>query len=1283
MPTYASALPWGGAPLALFVLAFPSSSQTSEGFRPWIYTDDGWLAWDHHQYFEDNAFTERVLSLELASFSTQPAGVHPEVMHFNRAHTDPPEGMNAPAGTRRLIQGSVQERGIQCWVNYSQIPHSLGQYKPGQFFSITARAHEQLTNAGAPALPPLFLPSDLTFSATGGAFGRWGQQSDWVQIPPHVQVESQIGVDYAPDALYVTAGVVYAPEEFVSGDLGKAQDYESDRFFLRDDVTGTWVDHSNDLPPGVPEGHSSGVVFADLSGDGRMDLFIGKSGHEWGGAPNVLLLQGIDVWVDKSDTHLPKYANQGIVDSTADVAAGDLDLDGDLDLVVANRVPWDSSLPASRSDDYMLINRLRADFSNGFLLLDDDGSDSRSVAIGNLDGPADAASLPEIVIANAGDDAYSSALQLDSSDRLAIFNWYDPDLVGTGTHSGGGTTSTHAVNQVLDYMTSDEEARATAPLNRQVLLVDLLGPADGSGDYEPDGYLDLVLVNHRDALYSADPLDFSGDPALIEGSNVVILRNESDAAGDTTALVDSGSGITDPWIRAATFSNTILDGETAGEPLLDLFVACGNRFHGQLSYLWKNIGADNQSFQTPSPWDASFHNEQTYNLKPGVEHGYGLDFADLDADGILDGGSWARSYSYFVDGIGQTNSGHAPNWHFPWDDDLKNERGILRPQGMEDGVFADFDNDGWIDALLASQATGVGGESAVTAVVRNDAGVFDHQPVTYALTDQVGAPTGNDGIRDARIDLNGRTSYMRARIADRAVAGDLDNDGDVDAIVRLFQVNDPDPNDGVGGAGFIGRLDHPMYQGMPLDQFSAGFHFLLNVVDEAPAQPAQTWFRDEALTRMQTKSGEFSRSWNRKLGMDLLFDADGNGTLDYLSTVATTLKEGVDIQELAQARDLLFLNGYGNEPAGVLTEVGSEIALEVGVGGGGTLQYPVFPASPHDVIGACCCVNQFNEMAGSFFAAAGDIDLDGDIDVLVTHNEGGSGRATNYPSLMVNHPLVGSLTANEPLYFLDEWDARVEDYPVDSPIHLPSRPGIAQGVDFEAAAAQGTLCNHVVPGGYQDMDASWSGGFLDWDADGDLDLVLSVANDVPRFLENQGVDANGDGDFDDVGDDPPGTFLDVTRGMLTDADMNLWQRVTTDGNDFQVVDLDADGDLDFVVNPFRDEVALWRNMRTPTERPAVSEIWPRIGAIQGSTLRFEGVQLQDVDLVTFEFAGGATITLGGGNVVQQTPTSLEAILPDSGPVGPCRVRVRRTGATAPEDAWSTQYMGYTILDQDA
>jgi hypothetical protein len=1294
-----------GSLLALSALAAaPALAQSVPKIRPWVYEPgESTPTWDRHRWLEDDGNTAYVLARELVTVTGQSSDPHPEIFVFNHAHYTPPAGVPAAAGTRRFHTASVEDRGVQMYVNYSSVPmvSSSQSYGPGTFF--VAQPQVLLKDQADPPVEDYFDLSgdgDVSVSATRAAFGFKKYAAAHSKLKRYVQSGAEGEVAPCPelpnyaDLLYVAAGIDYAWSDFDPVDWNAAKSAQRDRLYAWED--NEWV--SVDLPAVAAEGNTGAVVLADFNGDTVVDAYVGKSGDSWAGAPDVLLegsLSGTCSSCTESSNcaltftvttgRLPTPGGQPIAVATSDVEVADLDLDGDLDLVVVGRVRW-SGTPGTESHDYALINNGSGNFSQGLVWLDRTGSDSRSVAVGNLNGTAGAAgNKPEIVIGNAGAGEFSSELALPqtlaANQRLDIFTV-------TGSYGLPGGPYFPIYSEVRNsYMDADVEARNTSPLTYQVLLVDLFGNPAGGGfvPYTPDGYLDLVIVNGREHLKSEDlePTDAGwetkdGESIHQLGSNVHFLRNAFPQTA-SVGLVEStestmGESFPIPWIRCAAPANFVrfnVPPVAAEVPTLDLFLGTGNRIQGSLNYFLANTGGANDlvppATNPHQPWSKVALEEQTYNLLPGVEKGYGFDFADYNEDGHMDALAAARSYNYAVDGIAHVAGGHV-NWHLDLSrhvtnpsKDLSNRRWQLYPRGMEDGVFAYFNEDELLDAVLASQMdvddpNSIGAPETIVALGTGASG--DNPPfenatrtIEFKTEDPPNPPSSEPGTVDALIDLNGRTSFHHAETADRAVACDMDNDGDVDCIVRLFAIASPTPP------------TKKLSQLMPPDAISkmtAGWRYLVNLTEEG--NPGGYLFRDEAPTRMlKGVGGTFSELYNRKLGYELLADLDNNG---YMDMVSISNDSSVQVTDPYQARNLLFLNNYSGSGAGTLIDVTEDLI-------GGQIALP--PASiaavwhdyEFDASGLLIDPSVPYNSGNAFTGAQGDADNDGDADLFVGYTV--NGYHTNYPSLLINKKESIGVQGT---HFIDEYQTRMDFPSFTDLIYSPPLEGVVE-------SAPGVWTKTT----YENMDSVWAGGFIDFDADGDNDLVYIVSEDYPRFLRNKGADTNGDGIINGADVTPEfelGEFEDVTVDVIGATD--VWSKQVRDCHDFQVVDLDGDGDLDFATYTFNDKPTLWRNEVDLGDRPAVTEIWPRVGSVRGSPVTLHGIHMDEVEAVRLIF-DTTTKNLAPSDIdfLGATPTRLDITIPTDSPVGLAQVQVQRQLPSS-QLVWGTQYFGYFVLD---
>jgi hypothetical protein len=1209
-------VPVGGCSLAVLPSLAPAFAQVPGHLNPKFYTDtdpDPSHQRDYpviraHQYSEDTSNT--VFSLAWDFY--QPEGEtnpRPDALLLNAPHFDPPESVPASAGTRRFLVSSIQNRGLQLYVNYSDLlvdfPNGTTRHLQPTFFVATADDNPQ----PIPPLPNVGL-APASLAATRGALGEIGTS---------VAAHSRFPLWHEPEhflhlgtmnALYVTAGVDVPMAEFDSASQSLAAAASLDRLFMKQGAT--WVDVSSKILPSATitpalatEGNSSGACFADFDGDGHLDIFVGKPGDGFTGARSRLLLYTSasgGQYIDATATNLPNLSV-----ATVDVAAADIDNDGDQDVILANRMKRNGPAGAE-SVDYCLLNNGSGVFTakeiSGRL------TDTRSVAVGDLDYVPG----PEVVFGNAGSEGYKNELDVPTANDhpLEIYRI-----------QSGAPTGPVFVDALSEFLGMLDEVEMSRPFTWQVLIADVCNTGPGLVDGMPD----LVLVNHRDILLDA-PAPSQNQPR--EASNIRVLANPG--VNTTRNLIDAGR-IDARWATTVALAdytrNNSLEMGVCNAQTLDFLIGTGNSFSGTDTLYREVLSMAVNVLNPPTVLklnnSAGLTNHLSYDAMPGNEHGYGFDFARVGENSTREMIQCSRGYNYMawdVNFAGGALSASDHHWAYTHDQSpirFVNARGRLFTDVAEDGTFADFDQDGHMDALLATSIypspTHPGSPQPQTfdSVVLRSAINYSLQPFFLHSLTQVpalgGSPTATLPV-DEYIDVDTRRQVRRPTSADRAVVVDLDNDGYDDAITRLFPIFGVTPGGPaiplLGTDGLVA----------PYEDYSVGWRYLRNVITTLPA--LHPWFVDMGANKMHDSSGGFSVNWNRPIGFDLLADFDNNGACDYFSAVGYDNVVGTGIAVKEQGDDLLFMNGVAGQPVGDLVEQSTSRGI--------TRRYAVSPA-------------QVTTAVAAGGAAQGDIDNDGYADLVVTAYN----RFLWIEVLMNRFRTTGK--------FVNEHYARVPTAQaalsplIHSTIGVPSGPYPANSVQDDAKVPL----------------------LVDLDGDGDLDLIYAVKNNVPRIYRNRGVDSNGDGFIDQLDSSPPGTFEDVTSLYIDQI------RPIVDAVDAQAVDLDDDGDFDIFFNTFDDEVVPMRNdLRVASPRPAITEAWPRVGCVKERLVTLEGSNLSGVAAVEFRCRStGATVTVGAGQISQVANGRIQFKMP-AGLKGLCQMRVKN-------GIWSTQYFGYFAL----
>jgi len=360
-----------------------------------------------------------------------------------------------------------------------------------------------------------------------------------------------------------------------------------------------------------------------------------------------------------TDTHLPTGILGGL---SMDAAVGDMDGDGDPDIVIANEF----------RPNILLLNDGRGMFTDGSARLPRTERDSEDVGIADFDGDGD---LDMVVVSE--DDQVN---ELYLNDGTGTFADASARIPVTGTTNG---------LVVADLNGDGHPDLLLANNGQDALLVN-----DGAGAFRDE--TDRRLPSSEDVSQDMElgDVDGDGDPDLIvanEGSNALFINH-----GDGRFTDESRDRLP---LRAAPEETREADfGDVDGDGDLDLLFANVAAFVS---------GADPRNRLLVNDGTGHFTDETEARLPPDSASSFDGDFRDVDGDGDLDiltgnsdvdlsQGRIADSpyRVYLNDGQGRFTEATASVFG----------EGV-RGTGF-DLEWGDFNGDGLEDVYLASRGTG-------------------------------------------------------------------------------------------------------------------------------------------------------------------------------------------------------------------------------------------------------------------------------------------------------------------------------------------------------------------------------------------------------------------------------------------------------------------------------------------------------------------------------------------------------------------------------------------------
>ena len=375
------------------------------------------------------------------------------------------------------------------------------------------------------------------------------------------------------------------------------------RLYLNDGL-GSFSDATGQLP--VNTGPTASVALADVDGDGELDALIGEGafpGSIMVGEPNRLYVNGGSGVFTDGTGQLPVDA-----DWTSSIAVGDVDGDGDLDLLLGSNDLFTG---------INLQNRLYLNGGGGFFTdatgqLPVDSDSTRAVELGDVDGDGDL-------------DALIGNYQ---HNRL-----YLNDGSGVFADASGQLPSDFESTAALALGDVDGDTDLDAVLGNDYFRQNQLYLNDGAGAFtDVTGQLDPAPPDYTPAVAVGD-VDGDGD------ADVLI----ADYADQNKLLLNDGTGVlTDATGQLPPDSDSthaVALGDVDGDGSLDAILPSYASFDPTLLYL--NTGA-------------GVFIDATVLLPPNADQSRDAAMGDVDGDGDLDVliGNYGGNRLYLNNGLG-------------------------------------------------------------------------------------------------------------------------------------------------------------------------------------------------------------------------------------------------------------------------------------------------------------------------------------------------------------------------------------------------------------------------------------------------------------------------------------------------------------------------------------------------------------------------------------------------------------------------------------------------------